>query len=323
MEPTSAELPVVVEPGRGPTFLDAPLHLDLATLPADIAVLGMRYGAPYGMEGVSSDAANAPAAMRERSVRYGYRRFLNHYDFDFGGPLLDGKEVRIVDCGDVAAHPLDIAGNSRRATQAARRIVEAGAVPIVLGGDDSIPIPFFRAFEGQGPFTVVQIDAHLDFRDELDGVREGFSSPMRRASEMEWVEHIVQVGMRGAGSARPAEVADALAAGNLIVSARELHRDGVESLLERIPAGRDYLITIDVDGLDPSTAPACGSPLPGGVTFDEASDLVRGLAARGRIAGLDVVEMMPSLDVNGITAITAVRLILHAIGAMVRSEQLG
>ncbi|MCO5178219.1 MAG: agmatinase [Thermomicrobiales bacterium] len=310
-------------PAGGATFLNAELVTDLAALEADIAVLGIPYGVPYGMVGVAGPCSAAPAALRAQSLKFGYGMFIEHYDFDHDGPLLGGHDVRIVDCGDALADPLDIPGNSARATAATSEIVARGAVPIMLGGDDSVPIPFFRGFEGHGPVTLIQVDAHLDFRDELDGVREGFSSPIRRASEMPWIDSIVQIGLRGVGSARPAEVQDARDNGNLLVTAGEVRRDGVAALLSRIPTEHPYLITIDLDGLDPSVAPGLSGPAPGGLSYDELAELLAGLVAQGRIAGLDIVEYAPELDVNGHTALVATRLILTLIGALTRSGQLG
>jgi agmatinase len=315
-------LPLTVPPDGGLTFAGTSLQLDLDALDAHIAVLGVPYGIPYGMRGVAGGSADAPRAIRARS-RYGGDRLLWHYDFDFDdGDVLAGQEVRIVDCGDVPGDPLDIPGNVGRATDAVRRILKRGALPVVLGGDDSIPIPFFRAFEGHGPLVLVQIDAHLDFRDEVDGVREGYSSPIRRASEMPWIERIVQIGMRGVGSARPGDVAAARANGNLIVPARELRRSGVDALLERLPDEARFLITVDFDGLDPAIAPGVGAPAPGGLTFEEAADILRGLAERGRIAGIDLVELVPAHDREGITALIGVRLLLNLLGAVARSGQL-
>ncbi|RIK39546.1 MAG: arginase [Chloroflexi bacterium] len=311
--------PLVIAPQGGATFLNAPLVLDLDTLDADYAVLGIPFGVPYGMRGVAPDAADAPAAVRARSVRFG--RFLHHYDFDFDGPLLDGRDVRIVDCGDVFADPLDVTGNSARATAAVAKILAAGCLPIILGGDDSVPIPFLRAYAGQGDITVIQIDAHLDFRDEIDGVTEGFSSPMRRASEMEWVRGIIQVGMRGVGTARPSDVDDARAAGNVIVPMADLQRAGVDALGALLPEGGRFVVTIDLDGLDPSVAPAVGAPMPGGLRFEDACRIIQLAAQRGTIAGFDVVEMAPSLDSTGLTGVTAVRLIEHAIAAHVRHSR--
>lgn len=126
----------------------------------------------------------------------------------------------MVDAGDVPGDATDGPGNSAQTTAAVAAILERGAVPICIGGDDSVPIAILRAYEGRGPLTILQVDAHLDFRDEIDGVREGYSSPMRRASEMPQVWRIVHVGLRGVGSAWASDVDDSRAAGNLLVTAR-------------------------------------------------------------------------------------------------------
>jgi agmatinase len=309
-------------PEGGTTFLGSPYVADIAALEADLAVLGIPYGVPYGMRGVAGPSAAAPAAIRAKSAEDAYET-LHHYDFDVGGDVLAGSDIRIADCGDVAVDPLDIPGNSRRATEAVRAILDRGALPIILGGDDSIPISFFRAYEGHDPLTLVQIDAHLDFRDEVDGVSEGLSSTIRRASEMPWIERIVQIGMRGVGSARAGDVADAEANANVILRARDVHEEGIEVVLDRVPGGGPFLISVDFDGLDPSIAPGVGWPAPGGLTYDEAAGILRGLAARGPIAGIDLVEYHPDKDVNGLTAIVAVRLAMNVLGSVARAGRAG
>jgi agmatinase len=265
------------------------------------AVLGIPQGVPYPGRS-STGAAEAPAAIRNRSARYG--RMLSHYDFDLGrapGPL------PIADCGDVAA-----AG----ASDAVRGILKAGAMPIVLGGDDSTTALALRGFEGQEPFHILQIDAHIDYRDEVDGVREGYSSPMRRAAEMPWVKRIVHCGARGVGSARPADVEDTLSRGNAIVTARELRKRGVEHVLAEFPPGQRYYIAFDCDGMDPAVMPGTSAPLPGGIAFDDAADLLTGLALRGEVVGINFAEHYPSLDVNGVTALAITRMIVNLVGTM-------
>jgi agmatinase len=200
-------------------------------------------------------------------------------------------------------------------------ILACGAVPIVLGGDDAVPIPVFRAYEGRGPFTLVQIDAHIDWRHEVGGVTEGYSSTMRRASELPWIGRIVQVGARGVGSARPAEVRDALAYGATIIAAREVQRRGMDFVLGQVPDGGDYLVTIDCDGLDLSVMPGVNAPTPGGLSYYQVLDLLHGLARKGRIAGCDIVELAPSRDPLGISALVAGRLVINLMGAMIRSGQ--
>jgi agmatinase len=121
--------------------------------------------------------------------------------------------------------------------------------------------------------------------------------------------------MRSAGSARPEEVEAAEAYGAHIISAWELHDIGMDAILQRIPSGKRYYITIDADGMDPSVMPAVAGPAPGGLTFHQARKLIHGLVRKGRVVGMDIVEITPRLDVNRITAITAGRLIVNLIGA--------
>ncbi|MDP6775627.1 MAG: agmatinase [Candidatus Latescibacteria bacterium] len=300
------------------SFIDAPVATDLESLDADVAILGVPYGMPYEMG--QSWTFDAPRYLREKSLRF--RRALGPYhSFDFGGPLLDGQDIRVVDCGDVPGDPADLRGNVERATRAVAAILARGAVPIVFGGDDAVPIPVVRAYEERGPIVVVQIDQHLDFTDEVDGVREGYSSPMRRLSEMPWVERIVQIGLHGTGSGRVADVEAAQAAGNLLIAERQVHEEGVETVLDRMPEGASYFITLDFDGLDPAICPAVSHPEPGGLSFAEAVGLLRGLATKGTVVGMDLVEFVPEHDLNGLGGHTAGRLVLNLINAMVRSGQ--
>jgi agmatinase len=299
------------------TFLYSKLATDLDDLRADIAFLGIPYGSAYSVEDITNDQSNAPTAMRQASDRL--VRGLERYDFDIGGPLYDGRDIEAVDCGDVRADVHDLKSHGRRAEAAVRKILAAGALPIILGGDHGIPIPVLRAFEGHGPITLVHIDQHLDWRDEVNGVRDGLSSPIRRASEMEHIGEIFQIGLRATGSARPEEVAAAKAYGAHIITAYELHDVGMDAILARIPDGGRYYITVDMDGMDPAIAPAVAAPMPGGVTFVQARKLIHGLVRKGRVVGMDVVEITPKDDVNKMTCITAGRLIVNLVGMAVRA----
>jgi len=300
------------------TFLYSELVTDLESLSADIAFIGIPYGDPYSFAETVNDQTNMPAAMRRATDRI--LRSIERHDFDIGGPLYDNRPIRAVDCGDVTGDPRDLTAHSVRAEAAVRKILSAGAMPIVLGGDHGIPIPVLRAMDGEGPITLIQIDQHLDWRDEVNGVREGYSSPIRRASEMAHVGEIFQIGLRATGSARPEEVEAARAYGAHLITAYDLHDHGVEPVLDRIPDGGRYYVTIDLDGMDPSIAPAVAGPCPGGVTFPQARKLLHGLVKKGRVVGMDVVEITPRSDVNQITCITAGRLIVNLIGAAVRAN---
>jgi agmatinase len=299
------------------TFMNFPLATDLDSLHADVAIVGMPYGDPYTLDELINDQTNGPTAVRRASARIS--QALDRYDFDIGGPVFDGKPIKVVDVGDVHGDFRDLGDHYKRAEEAIRKILKAGVFPISIGGDHGIPIPIFRALADEGPITLVHLDAHLDWRDNVNGVREGYSSTIRRASEMVHIDKIFQVGIRGQGSARTEEVEAALAYGAQIITAGEWENIGTKALLERIPDGGRYYLTIDADGLDPSVMPAVNGPQPGGATFRQTVDLIKGLTKKGRLVGMDLVEITPARDVNEITSITAGRIILNTIGAAVRA----
>ena len=134
---------------------------------------------------------------------------LNHHDFDIDGYLVPDN-VRAVDWGNLAYIETDFAQNRDLITDHVKKVLAMDAVPLVMGGDDSVPIPVLESYRNHGPLTILQLDAHIDWRDEVSGETMGLSSNMRRASEIGWVKEIIQVGARGIGSARPQDRQDAL-----------------------------------------------------------------------------------------------------------------
>jgi agmatinase len=299
------------------TFLYSSLETDLSALQADIAYIGVPYGESYTFGEIANDQSRGPLALRRATDRI--LRAIDRYDFDLGGPLYDHKPIRAVDCGDVYADPLEPKSHLERAETVVRKVLAKGALPIILGGDHSIPIPVLRAFDDQGPITLIHIDQHLDWREEINGVRQGLSSPIRRASEMDHIGEIFQIGLHATGSGRTEEFEAAKAYGAHLFSSYDLHENGIEMVLDRIPAGGRYYVTIDLDAFDPSVAPGVAAPCAGGMTFLQARKLLHGLVNKGRVVGLDVVEITPATDVNQITSITAGRLIVNFVGAAVRA----
>lgn len=301
------------------TLLYSELVTELEGLKSDIAVLGMPFGSPYSARSFSNDQTNAPQAIRDMTDRM--VRAPEHYDFDIDGPLLQGRtDVRFVDCGDVIPD-LNVPGDHlRRCEEAVRHILKGGGLPIVLGGDHGITNPVLRGFDGVGDITLVHIDAHLDWRDEVNGVRDGLSSPIRRASELPFVKHIVQIGLRAQGSGRPADYHAAREWGATLVTAYELHEIGMKAVLDRIPDGGNYYLSIDADGMDPTVMPAVDGPAPGGVDFVQARQLIHGLVKKGRVVGMDIVEIQPAKDTpTKLTCVTAGRLIVNLIGTTIRA----
>jgi agmatinase len=275
---------------------------------------------PYDSSSIANDQSNAPDAIRQASSESDIAYTRNHFDWDLGGQLLDGRDIKVVDCGNVTTDETDHKEHYRRAEEAARKIFAAGSTLITLGGDHGVPIPVMRALEVfDTPVTLVHVDAHLDWRHEVNGETEGYSSPIRRAAEMPWIDKIVQIGMRGIGSARDAEVQDAIDYGADIIDAYEMHNIGMAEVLQRIPDGGPYYLTIDADGLDPTIMPAVMAQTPGGLDWLQIRQLVHGLIKKGRVLGMDLVEIAPIHDVGNITMVYAERLICNFIGAAVRA----
>lgn len=302
--------------GEAATFMGLPRCEDLARLEARIALVGADCATPY--ESVGAYCAGGPAAIRAGGAAYAAN--LSHMNFDLGGPVFPDA-VGAVDAGDLSLDPADPAGNRRKIAGAVRRILDRGAVPVLLGGDDSVPIPMLEAFGGRGRnYTILQIDAHIDWRDEVGGERLGLSSTMRRASEMGHVERIVQVGQRGIGSARMADVAAARDWGVEFVSAREVAREGLRRAASLIPEGSEVIVCLDLDALDPSVMPAVIGRTAGGLGYWSVVELIDAVAAKARIAGFDMVEFMPSREIDGQGALTAAQLLAAVLGIIARQR---
>jgi agmatinase len=305
------------------SFAGLPVCLQLSSLEADIAIIGLHYISPYP-PGLAANVTQTAMETAPDTIRLQSTRFIDHlenYDFDFNDVLLTGRRIRIVDCGDVDKQARRDLQNPELITAAVRAILEQGAMPIALGTDEGGFIPYVRAYDGFKDLCLVHIDAHIDWRNERNGVREGYSSGMRRASEMPWIKAMAQVGLRGIGSARQQEVNDALSFGSVFIRAREVHQKGIDACVDKIPAAKHYLISIDADALDTAIAPGVLFPSPGGLTYDETTDLVKGLSSKGRIAGISLFEVRPERDINGLTASTGAQLIINFIGSLARSQQ--
>jgi agmatinase len=297
-----------------PLFLGFPDRLADGRMPRAV-IFGAGHGSTYPGKDSSGYALAADAI---RAASQDDAALVEHWDFDLGGPLFDGKPVCCIDAGDIATTMHDNAGNRGRIEARTREVLALPAVPILLGGDDSVVIPFLAGFADHQPVWILQIDAHIDWRDEVHGERYGYSSPMRRASEMPHVAGMVQVGLRSVGSARLAEIEAARRYGSHFVTAREVHAHGAEAALRHIPEGAQVVVTLDCDGLDPGIMPGVAARTPGGLGYTQVIDLIAGLGRRARIAGFDLVELYPPADIDGLSALTAARLLVNAIGTIVR-----
>ena len=280
----------------------------------DVALFGAPHGTLY--RGIDNRPyERAPNTLR-KAVKAD-QAFIESWDFDFGGPLLGKKQkLRFADLGDLPTQSKQAARNRKMIEECTRSVIANGAVPVMIGGDDSTPIPFIAGFSEQGPITILQIDAHIDWRAERFGEPLGFSSTMRRASEMKHVEKIIQVGMRGLGSAREVEVHEAQGWGAKLITAADIHDHGIARALDEIEAGAALLITLDCDALDWSIMPAVAYPTTGGLTHTQVTRLIQGAIAKTRLVGFDLIEFVPKRDKGGIGTFTAARLVCNAIGSL-------
>ena len=296
------------------TFFGLPACENLSALGARIALIGAPGCTPY--ETVGSYCRNAPGVLRR--VAGAMSGNFDRYSFDLGGRVFPDGIVTAADCGDLPLDDEDFARNRDTIREAISAILDRGAVPVLIGGDDSVPTPMLQALDRHDPLTILQIDAHIDWREDHLGERLGLSSTMRRASELAHVGRIVQVGARGMGSAWPGDVEDAEAWGAEIVTAEHLHREGVDAALSLIPQGSDIVIALDVDALDPSVVPGVIARTPGGLSYMQVLDLIKGAAARGSIRAVNVVEFLPEADIDNMGAITVTRLLAAIVGTLAR-----
>jgi agmatinase len=292
------------------TFGKQPAQLDWDAIDADVAVLG----APFDMgTQYRAGARFGPRAIREASTLFSFGHD-GAYDFEDDVTYLPVDKVRLVDIGDADMIHTDTLQSHANIEYGVRKILKAGALPLVLGGDHSVHIPCIRAFDDQPPVHIIHIDAHLDFVDERHGVRYGHGNPLRRASEMKHVTGFTQLGIRNVSSSNRQDYEAARKAGSDILSVRQFRELGVAGVLDRIPDGVRYYATVDVDGFDPSIAPGTGTPSHGGFLYYEVLELFQGLTAKGDIVGIDFVEVAPDYDQSGSTAFLAAQFLMNVLG---------
>ncbi len=302
-----------IEPDR--PFLDWPVATDpSAWSGARVALLGIRHSEPYAHDPFPNDQSKAPGAIRRMSQGFCYDP--SHWDFDVGTDLASNLPVHL-DIGDVAFDGGDYGAYAAAITARVRQLWRQGVQLVVLGGDHGVTIPVVDALDAVGEQVhILHVDAHLDWREEVGGVRRGYSSPLQWASRLDAVSGMTQIGLRAIGSARRREVEAARAFGSHLFGAEEIHDKGMDPVLATIPPGRPVYLTIDADGLDPTEMPAVMAPTPGGIYFRQLAPLLRAVARRNRIVGMDIVEIAPSYDfANGLTCIAAGRLILNVLSA--------
>ncbi len=290
------------------TFARAPYVSDLSRLEADFAVYGFPFDCAIGYR---PGQRLAPRAIRDMSTRFAMNwgpENPGYWDIEEDRWYLKG--CRLDDVGDVDPLYWDTDHLDASARQLIGGILRAGAVPVGLGGDHSVTYPMIKAFEGTGDLAIVQIDAHLDYTDEIHGFRRANSSPIRRAVELPFVKDVTVLGLRGLRTNKEAYEA-AKARGNRMVLQSQIRREGIEAALAALPQGQRVYVTIDIDALDPAVAPGTSSPEFEGMSVTELRAILRRVAETNQVVGIDLVEVNPYLDVGNQTSLLAARILVE------------
>jgi len=252
-----------------------------------------------------------PRAIRDASMFYSYEGVEGgFYDADRRKWFLAGKKV--VDAGDVQIEPLCLEKNWTIITRTVTSILEAGAVPAIVGGDHSITFPVVRALKGR-KIHYVHFDTHVDC-DRISYSSFTHGSPVLLIMEQELAESITIIGVRGLTNSGQ-DISWIEEKGVKTLTARELRTWLTRPDPVFFEEG-EYYISVDIDFFDPSLAPGTGTPEPGGLFFEHFSDVLQIIAERGEIIGFDVVEMNPFLDDRGnVTAHLAARCVLELMSS--------
>ena len=274
----------------------------------DAVVLGIPYD-----EGTTYRPGTrfGPRAIRDASMFYSYDGHENrYYDADRQKWILKGKTI--ADAGDVEIQPLSLEKNWKAITGAVTSILDAGAIPAVLGGDHSITDPVVQAFEGR-KFHYVHFDTHADC-DQMFYSDFTHGSPVQHLLEKGLAESVTLIGIRGLTNS-PHDIARVQEMGVNVITTRELKKNLLQPAPDLFKEG-DYYISLDIDFFDPSAAPGTGTPEPGGLFFPDFSDIIDLIANRGNIIGFDVVEVNPLFDgASANTAHLAARCVLELMSA--------
>ncbi len=282
-------------------------------------------GVDFAIIGVPSDAGasfrtgqrEGPAAIRKVSALLRHHNpILNISPYDF----LSG-----IDYGDLPVVPGYIEEGYKRIEENLIPVLEAGIVPILLGGDHAITLPELRAIKKiHGRVSLIHFDSHSDTVDEYFGKPYNHGTPFKRAVEenLLLVDNSIQVGLRGSiYSHKHLDIPKDL--GFEVITTQEIREIGIKEVIDRIYdriKETKVFVSFDIDFVDPAFAPGTGTPEVGGFTSSEAMDLVRGLKGLNFV-GFDLVEVLPAYDPSEITALLAANIIYEFISLLALNKK--
>ncbi|OBS31412.1 agmatinase [Tepidimonas fonticaldi] len=287
---TMMRLPAATSPaGLNAAFIGVPLDIGTSHRP------GARFG---------------PRQIRAESC------LLRPYNMATGAAPFD--TLQVADLGDVPINTFHLPKSVQIIEQHYRPIVDAGCIPLTLGGDHTIVLPILRAVAARhGPVALIHVDAHADVNEHMFGEPLAHGTPFRRAVEDGLLQgdKVWQIGLRGTGYA--ADDFDwPRAQGFHIVPAHEVWWRSLAPLMAEVRAaiGPDTptYLSFDIDGIDPAYAGGTGTPEVGGLSVPQALEIVRG--CRGlNLVGCDLVEVSPPYDPSGNTALLGANLLYEML----------
>ncbi len=286
------------------TFMRLPAVSDATGL--DIALVGIPW------DGGTTNRAGARHGPREVRNQSSLMRRVHHVTLTEPFSL-----ANIADVGDISVNPIDLLDGLKRIETGMRAIVDAGAIPLSVGGDHLTTLPVMRAVAAGGSVGMIHFDAHSDTNDTYFGGNPyTHGTPFRRAIEEGLLDpnRTVQIGIRGSIYATD-EHDWARAQGIRVIYMEEFLQRSVGDVMAEARAiagdGPTY-VSFDIDCIDPSMAPGTGTPEIGGFSTREAQALVRQLGGV-RIVGADVVEVAPPFDVAGMTALAGATILFELL----------
>lgn len=308
-----------IDPKKFPRFAGIKTFMRLphirTTEEVDFAIVGVPWD---GGASFRTGQRSGPDAIRKAST------LLRPYNFEFDVRLFD--HCSGIDYGDLSVVPGYIEDSYDRIEQELFPLVDAGIVPIALGGDHSITLPELRAMRKKyGPVALVHFDSHTDTYDEYFGRPHNHGTPFSRAAEEDLLDgnHSIQVGMRGSVYSKD-DYDQARSYGFDLITMAEVREIGIPGVIERIQkrvGDAPVFVTFDIDAVDPAFAPGTGTPEVGGFTSGEAMRLAGGLKGLN-IVGFDMVEVLPEYDPGEITALLAANIVYQFISIIaLRNKQ--
>lgn len=242
------------------------------------------------------------------------------------------RDLSVLDAGDVEMPGVEARQPLERLEAAVQRVAEAGALPVVLGGDHTVTWPDVTGVAravGWGRVSVIHFDAHADTGDFQFGSLIGHGLPMRRLIESGACrgDRFLQLGLRGYWP-EPDTLEWMAGQGMRSFEMYEITRRGLPACLdEAFAIATDecdgVFVSVDIDVTDPGSAPGTGTPEPGGFTPRELLDTVRRIAVALPVVGLDVVEVSPPYDTSDVTAFLANRVVLEMLSGIAYRRQGG